>query len=138
VTVSFAVNGLAAATNIVLVVPAGIVTEAGTVRFPELDVRLTVAPVEALTVTVHVLEAAGPSVTGAHTRVLTETVVPTVPTTLTVPPVPVTEISDPVAEAPSALTTPIVAALLPASVTVKVATTPSPTVAAFIPQAMQS
>ena len=117
-----------------VVEPAGIATEDGTVRFAELDDRLMLTPVEALTVTVHVLAAPGDKAAGAHPRLL---IVGAEPGTLTVPPAPVIVIPLPAGEAPSGLTTPIVAALLPESVTVTVATAPSPMVVEFIPHAMQ-
>ena len=129
-----AVNCLAVAVNVALVDPAATATVAGTVRFAELDDRLTLTPVEALTVTVHVLAAPGDKAAGAHPRLL---IVGAEPGTLTVPPAPLIVMLLPVGEAPSGLTTPIDAALLPESVTVTAATAPSPIVVEFIPHAMQ-
>ncbi len=134
VGVSLAVNCFAVATKLALADPDGIVTEPGTVRFAELDVRLTVAPLEALTVTVHVLDAPGDKVAGTHPTLLT--VVPAV-ARLTVPPVLVMVMPLPVGEAPRPLTRPIVAPLAPDSVTATVAIIPSPMAVAFIPEAMQ-
>ena len=132
--VSLAVNCLAVAAKVALVDPAGTATEDGTVRLVELDDRLTLTPVEALTVTVQVLAAPGERVDGAHPRLL---IVGAETGTLTVPPVPVIVMLPPAGAAPSGLATPIAAALLPASVTVTAATSPSPIVVAFIPDAMQ-
>ena len=71
VGVSLTVNCLAAAAKVALVDPAGIATEGGTVRLVELDDRLTLTPVEALTVTVQVLAAPGESVVGVQASELT-------------------------------------------------------------------
>lgn len=134
VGVSFAVNCFADTRKVELVAPVGTVTEAGMVRLVELEPRFTEAPVEPLTVTVHVLEAPGASVAGAHTRLLAVSGTAVI---LTDPPVLVVVMPLPAAEAPKLLISPIVAPLLPDSVTVTVAMLPSPIVVAFIPHAMQ-
>src|SRR5579872_3320103 len=133
VGVSFAVNCFAVAGKVALLDPAGTLTEAGTVRFAELDDRLTVAPADVLTVTVHVLDPPGDKLAGVQLTALTAGADRG---TLTVPPALVIVIPLPAADAPRGLMTLIVAAVLPASVTVTVATTPSPIVVAFIPHAM--
>ena len=124
------VNCVAVATNVVLVEPLGTVTELGTGRLPELDARLIVAPVDPLTVTVHVLAPPGATVAGVHEILLRVTAVAPTPT---VPPVPVTAIPLPAADAAIGLVSPIAAALLPESVTVTVAMTPSAIALEFIP-----
>ena len=107
-------------------------SEAGTVRLVELELRPTVPPLDPLRVTVHVLEALGANVAGLHAIELIEL---TGAVTLTVPPVPVTVTASPVGEAPILL--PIVTgrALLPDRVTERVATTPSEIALEFNPQA---
>jgi hypothetical protein len=97
----------------------------------ELDARFTVAPVEALIPTEQVLDAPGARVVGMHARLLT--VVGAV--MLTLPPVVVTGMPLALGEAPKPLTRPIVAPLLPESVTETVPTNPSPMVVAFTPHA---
>ena len=128
--VPLVVNCVAVVTNVVLVEPLGTVTELGTGRLPELDARLMVAPVDPLTVTVHVLAPPGATVAGVHAILLRVTDGALTPT---VPPVPVTAIPLPAAEAAIGFVSPIAAALLPESVTDTVAMTPSPIVVAFIP-----
>lgn len=123
-------NCWAVTENVALVEPFGTVTDAGAGRFPEFDERFTVAPVAPLSVTVQLLVAPGASVEGEHPKLLTPSEDALTPT---VPPVPVTVNPVPVAEAPCELLTAIAAALLPAKVTVTVATTPSGIVVAFIP-----
>jgi len=131
--VSFAVNCFAIAENVALLEPAATLTDAGTVRLVELDDKVTLAPVDALSVTVHVLDAPGARLTGAHVRLLTVVEA----TGVTVPPVLVMLMLVPVGEAPRTLVTLIDAVLLPESVTVTAAMTPSPIVVAFIPAAIQ-
>jgi hypothetical protein len=128
--VPLAVNFVAVVTNVTLVEPLGTVTELGTGRLPELDARLMVAPVDPLTVTVHVLAPPGATVAGVHAILLRVTAGALMPT---VPPVPVTAIPLPSAEAAIGLVSPIAAALLPESVTDTVAMTPSSIVVASIP-----
>ena len=125
-----AVNCAAVATNVALVEPLGTVTELGTGRLPELDARPIVVPVDPLTVSVHVLAPPGATVAGVHEILLRVTAGALMPT---VPPVPVTAIPLPAAEAAIGFVSPIAAALLPESVTDTVAMTPSPIVVAFIP-----
>ena len=124
---------MAVALKVAVVDPEATLTEAGTVRLAELEDRFTVAPDEALTVTVQVLDPPGDKLAGVHTRLLTVTGVTAV---VTVPPVPVIEMPVPEGAAPSTLVTPM-DAVLPESVTATVATTPSAMVVAFIPSAMQ-
>jgi hypothetical protein len=131
---SLAVNALAAAANVALADPTGTVTVAGTVRLAELDFRLTVAPVMALTVTVHELEALGAKVVGAHARLLSVMAGAVTPI---VPPVAVTAIGSPAAVEPIAFVRLTVAPLLPDRVTLTVATLPLAIVVAFIPYATQ-
>ena len=133
VGVSLAVNCLAVATNVALADPEGTVTDAWTGRFAELDARLTVGPLEALTVTVHVLDAPGDNIDGEHTMLL---IVGTETGPDTVPPVVTIVIPSPAVEAPKPFARPIVAELVPESVTVTVATIPLAIVVAFIPYAM--
>jgi hypothetical protein len=121
------------ARNVATLDPAGTVTEAGTVRLAALDARFTVAPLEALTVTVHALEAPGPKVDGEHTSAVAVTVAVG---TLTSPPVRVSGRTLPSAAAPTPLIRPIEALLLPERVPVKAATTPLEIGVAFIPHAM--
>src|SRR5579883_1515462 len=64
-------NCCAVATNVVVAEPLATATEAGTDRFPEFDERLTVAPVEPLSVTVQVLVPPGASEDGEHPKLLT-------------------------------------------------------------------
>ena len=125
-------NWPAAAGKVTTLAPAGTVTEAGTVRYGELDARFTVAPVEALTVTLQVLEAPGAKVDGEHTMELTVTVGVAM---FTVPPAAVSGIVVPVEEAPNTLIKPIDALLVPVNVAVRVAAIPSGIVLAFMPDA---
>ena len=130
--VSFAVKLLAVATKLTLADPAGTLTKAGMVRLPELDASVTMAPEVALSVTVQVLDAAGPSVVGEHDKPVSagaDTATPTVP------PLAVTGIGSPTSEDPTPPASPMVAALLPESWTAIVAMAPFGIVAVFIPEA---
>ncbi len=120
VGVSFTVNSAAVAVNVAVVEPLGTLTTAGTLRSPEVDARLTLTPVEVLTVTVHVLDAPGARFAGMHARLLMAGRTPTEP------PVPVIPMPLPAAEAASGLLTAIAAALFPNRLIVTVAITPSP------------
>ena len=109
-------------------------SEAGTVRLGELELRLTVPPPDPLRTTVHVLEALGAKVPGLHAmELITGTAA-----TLTMPPVPVTAIASPVNEAPRLLLMVIGTALLPDGVTDRVATTPLEIALGFNPHAMHA
>jgi hypothetical protein len=120
VALSSATNALAVAKNVPLTEPAGIVTEAGTVRFAELELRPMVPPPDPVSITVQVLDALGPIVLGLHAKelmVFTED-------TETVPPVLAIASASPAGEAPRLLATVIGAAPLPDSVTDTLATIP--------------
>jgi hypothetical protein len=134
IAVLFAVNCVAVAVKLALEDPLGIVTDEGTVRLAELEARLTTAPLEPLNVTVHVLAAPGARLVGAHVRALTVTAAVLSPR---VAPVAAVVITVPVAETPKLLVSPMDAAVLPESFTTTVATTPSPIVVVFTPEAMQ-
>jgi hypothetical protein len=60
------VNALVAAKNVPLAWPDGIVSEDGTVRLVEVELRATVPPPDPVRVTVQAVEAAGPNVVGLH------------------------------------------------------------------------
>ena len=132
VGVWFVLNWPAVAGKVATLAPAGTVTEAGTVRYAELDARLTVAPVEALTVTLQVLEAPGAKVDGEHTMEVAVTVGVAM---FTVPPEAVSGSVLPVEEAPDTLIKPIDALLVPVNVAVRVAAIPSVIALAFMPDA---
>ena len=122
-------KAIAVAINVPLTEPEGIVSEAGTVRLVELEVRPMVPPPEPLRVTVQVLEALGAKDAGVHAMELTEL---TTAPTLTVPPVPDTGIESPVGEAPILVR--VTGRLpLPDGVTDTVATTPFEIALEFIP-----
>jgi hypothetical protein len=109
------------------------VSEAGTERLGELEVRPTVPPPEPLRLTVQVLEAPGGRVPGLHAIELTE-LFPAA--TVMVPPAPVTAIGLPVGEAPRLLAILTGTELPPDKLTDSVAITPSAKALAFNPQAM--
>ncbi len=109
-------------------------SEAGTVRAVELELRAIVAPADPLRMTVQVLEAFGAKVPGLHAMELMEL---TPAATLTVPPTPVTAIGPPRGEAPRVLLIVTGRALLPDRVTDRVATTPSEIAVEFNPHTMQ-
>lgn len=119
------------AINVPLTEPAGMVSDAGTVRLVELEFRPTVPPPAPLRVTVQVLDSLGARFPGLHVMEL----IPL--TTLTAPPVPVTAISSPVGEAPRPLAIATGRPPLPDKVTDRVATTPSEIGFEFNPQATQ-
>jgi CBS domain-containing protein len=127
------VKAVAVARNVPLLEPAGMVSEAGTVRLVELELKPTVAPVDPLRETVQVLEPPGVTAPGLHAMELIEVVTGA---TLTVPPVPGRVIGLPVGDAPRLLLILIGRALLPDRVTDRVATTPSEMALEFNPQAM--
>ena len=56
----------ATARNVPLTDPAGIVSEAGMLRFAELELSPTVPPPDPVRTTVQVLEAFGPRLVGLH------------------------------------------------------------------------
>ena len=124
VTVAFrsAVKAVAVARNVPLAEPAGIVSEAGTARLVELELRPMVPPPDPLRMTVQVLAALGAKIPGLHAIELIELITAT---TLTVPPVPVTVIASPVDETPRLLLIVTGRSLLPDRVTDRIATTPS-------------
>jgi hypothetical protein len=128
------VKALADAGNVPLLEPAGIVSEAGTVRLAELEFSPTVPPSDPLSVTVQVLEAVGDSVPGLQVMELIKV---TGPSTVTVPAVPVTSVVSPVGETPILWLKVTGALLLPDKETSTVARTPSGMLAEFIPQATQ-
>ena len=128
------VKAIAVARNVPLLEPAGIVSEAGTVRLVVLELRPTVPPPDPLRVTVQVLEAPVAKVPGLHAMELIGVVTPE---TLMVPPVPVTEIASPVAEAPKLLLMLTGRGLLPDKLTDRVATTPLEMALEFNPHATQ-
>jgi hypothetical protein len=97
------------------------VSEAGTERLVELELRPMVPPPDPLRITVQLLAALGANVPGLHAMELIELIAVA---TLTVPPVPVTAIASPVGEAPILLLIVTGSALLPDRVTDTVATTP--------------
>jgi hypothetical protein len=129
VAVWSAVKACAVARNVPLPEPAGIVSEAGTVRLMELELRPMIPPTDPLRITVQVLEALGAKVPGLHAMELITAA------TLTVPPAPVTAIASPVGEAPRLLPMVTGTALLPDRVTDRVATTPSEMALEFNPHA---
>ena len=108
------------------------VSEAGTVRLVELELRAMVPPADPLRMAVQVLEAAGATVPGLHAMDTME-LIPGA--TVTLPPVPVTAIGSPVGEAPRLLPILTGRALLPDRVTDRVATTPSEITLVFNPHA---
>jgi hypothetical protein len=108
------------------------VTEPGTARLVELELRLTVPPPVPLRVTVQVVEVPGESVAELHASELREGV----PTeTATVPPVPVTATGLPVGDEPRLLTILMGTEVLPDRLTESVATTPSEIALLFNPHA---
>jgi hypothetical protein len=134
VAVCSVLKALVVARNDPLPEPEGIVSEAGTVRLGELELRLTVPPPDPLRTTVHVLEALGAKVPGLHAMEL----IPAPAATLTMPPVPVTAIASPVNEAPTLLPMAIGTALLPDGVTDRVAMTPLEITSEFNPHAIHA
>jgi hypothetical protein len=127
-----AVKAFAAATKVPLVEPEGIVSEAGTVTFAELELKPMVPPPDPARIRVQVLDAPGARVPGVQTM---ELIGLTAPATLTVPPVAVTAVESPAAAAPTELVIVSGASLLPERATETVATTPSEMVLEFIPHA---
>ena len=121
----------AVAINVPLPALAGIISEFGTVRLVELELRPMIPPPDPLRITVQVLEAFGAKVPGLHAMELTTAATPAVP------PVPVTAIASPASEAPRLLLMVTGTPLLPARVTDKVATTPSVMTLEFNPHATQ-
>ena len=95
-------KAVAEARNVPLLEPAGIVSEAVTVRAVELELKAMIPPADPLRITVQVLEAPRAKVTGLHVTKLIE-VVTGATLTLTVPPVPVTVTTSPVGDAPRVL-----------------------------------
>src|SRR5260370_973423 len=108
------------------------VSEAGTVRLVELELRPRVPPPDPLRMTVQVLTTPGATGPGLHTIKWIEVLRGG---TLTVPPVPVTVTASPVGEAPRVLVILTGRALPPDGVIDKVATTPSEIGVVFNPQA---
>ena len=104
-------------------------SEAGTERLVQLELRPMIPPPDPLRVTVQVLEALWAKLPGLHAMELTTAA------TLTVPPAPVTAIASPVGEAPRLLPMVTGTAPLPDRVTDRVATTPSEMGLEFIPHA---
>ena len=125
-------NAVAVARNVPPLDPAGMVSEAGTVRLEELELRPTVPPADPLRTTVQVLEALGATTPGLHAI---EVIGVVAPETATVPPMPVTATESPVAEAPRLLLMVTGRGLLPARLTDTVATTPSEMALEFNPHA---
>ena len=123
----------AAAVNVVLVLPEGTVTDAGTTKLVVLELSVTATPLlpaAELRFTVHVAEVPALIEVGLHESKLTVTGGPTV----TVPPVPVAVMEAPAGEAPKALLSPIEAFPAPAvSAAVTTAITPLPIVLELIP-----
>lgn len=113
--------------------PAGMVREAGTVRFVVVEFRLTVPPPVPLRTTVQVLEALGATVAGLQAIELTVVVA----VTPTMPPVAVMLMGSAAGEAPMLLLRVTGRAVAPARVIDRVATTPSEMVLAFNPDATQ-
>ncbi len=110
------------------------VSEAGTVRLVELELRPMVPPPDPLSVTVQVLEAPEVNVPGLHVMELI-----TVTAAVTdVAPVAVTAIASPAGEAPRLLLIVTGTASLPDGVTDRVATTPSEMALEFNPHATHS
>ncbi len=68
VAVWSAVKAFAVALNVPLAEPGGIVSEAGTVRLVELELRLMVPPLDPLRITVQVPEAFEGKVSGVHAK----------------------------------------------------------------------
>jgi hypothetical protein len=126
----------ATAGNVPLLELGGMVTELGTARLVEFELRLTVPPPVALRVTVQVVEAAGASVAGLHASELREGV-PTETETATVPPVLVTATGPPMGDEPRLPATLTGKEILPNRVTERVATTPSEIALLFNPHATQ-
>jgi hypothetical protein len=108
-------------------------SDAGTVRLVELELKLTVAPVDPLRRTVQVLEAPGTTVPGLHAMETME-LIPAA--TVTLPPAPVTAMGSPVGDAPRPLRTLTGRVLLPDRVSERVATSPSEIGLLFNPHAM--
>jgi hypothetical protein len=133
VAVWSAVKAVAVARNVPLLEPVAIVSDPGTVRLVELELRPMVPPLDPLRTTVQVLEPLGAKDAGLH---VIELIGFTAAATLTVPPVPVTVIASPVGEAPRLLTV-TGRLLLPDSVTDTVATTPLEIVLEFNAHATQ-
>jgi hypothetical protein len=131
VAVWSAVKVFAVAGKVPLLVPAGIVREAGTVRLVELEFRPMLPPPVPLRFTVQVLVALGANVPGLHTRELSTVAA------LTVPPVPATLMESPASEAPRLLLILTGTSALPDRVTDRVATIPLATELVFIPDAIQ-
>jgi hypothetical protein len=124
----------ATAGNVPLLELGGMVTELGTARLVELELRLTVPPPVPLRATVQVVEAPGASVAGLHASELREGV-PTETETATVPPVPVMATGLPVGDEPRLLATLMGTEVLPDRLTESVATTPSEIALLFNPHA---
>jgi len=126
------VKAFAVARNVPVVEPAGIVSDAGTLRFVELELSATVPPPDPVRTTVQVLEAFCSKAPGLHTI---ELIALTAVATLAVPPVAGRTIELPVGDAPRLLVIETGASLLPERVTDTVAITPSEIAVEFNPQA---
>jgi hypothetical protein len=127
------VKASAEARNVPLTEPAGIVSEAGTVRLAELEVRPMVPPLDPLRTTVQVLDAPGARDAGLHAIELIE-----LPAglTLTAPPVLVIVTALPVIVAPKLPVSAMGTLAAPEGVTFTVATTPLEMGVECIPHAM--
>ena len=112
----------------------GIVSEAGTLRLAEFELRLMVPPPVPLRATRQTLEERGPSVPGVQEMELMTVTGGEPPPTVTLPPLLVTGIA-PVDEAPKPSVMPIDTLFPPERVTETVAMTPSEIAAEFNPQA---
>jgi hypothetical protein len=111
----------------------GIVSEAGTLRLAEFELRLMVPPPVPLSATLQTLEERGPRVPGVQ-EIELMTITGEPPPTVTLPPLLVTAIA-PVDDAPKLLLMPIDTPLPPERVTETVAITPSEMAAEFNPHA---
>jgi hypothetical protein len=124
------------AVNVAELLFAATITDPGTVSAELVLVMVTLAPpvgAAFVSVIVQVVFAFAPTLAAAHCRDETVSGVATV----TTPPVLVIAMPLPVGDAPRVLPRPMVAPLLPESVTATVATIPSLMVPAFNPAAMQ-
>jgi hypothetical protein len=122
--------------NVPLLDPAATVTDAGTERFAEPELRLTVAPPKPavpLRLTRQLVEAPGANELAVHPRLMGASTlrVPTAPS------VPAIGIALPSADAPMASGNPTVTPALPDRVTATWATTPLAITSEFRPLAMQ-
>ena len=124
--------------NAAVDVPAGTVTETGTVRLPELELSVTGAPpvaAAAFNTTVQIDDPDGPREVGLQDKELTVRIGTEIPI---VPPVPATTMASPAAEAPRDPASPIVdVAATAVRVAFTTATTPFEITLEFIPEAIQ-